>query len=67
MTVTTYTIVPRSRRYWIETIATDGSRQSFERFDTEEAAVRRLRELQAQQGIVGQWDPPPLPRRGWMR
>jgi len=40
-----YTIVPRGRGYWITASDNEGSR-SIERFDTEDEAVRRLRELQ---------------------
>ena len=63
--MTTYTIVPRNRRYWIEAIAEDRSRELVGRFDTEEAALRRLRELQAEAGIVDRWNSPqaPKPRR----
>ena len=64
MTIVDYAIVPRNRRYWIEAIAEDGSRHPIEHFDTEDAAVRRLRELQVKNGIVGRWDSPPAaPRR----
>jgi hypothetical protein len=40
-----YTIVPRGRGYWIIASDKEGSRP-IERFDTEDRAVRRLRELQ---------------------
>jgi hypothetical protein len=43
--MTTYTIVPRNREYWIEAIAEDGSRELVERFDSEDKAVQRLRKL----------------------
>jgi len=46
-----FTIVPRGQGYWIEAIRNDGSRQSVERYDTEDAAVRRLRILQEKAGI----------------
>jgi hypothetical protein len=41
-----FTIVPRSHGYWIEVIAENGSRKPIERYDTEDAAVQRLRVLQ---------------------
>ena len=63
MTIVNYAIVPRNRRYWLEAIAEDGSRYPIEHLDTEDAAVRRLRELQVKNGIVGRWDSSPAPRR----
>jgi hypothetical protein len=63
MTIVNYAIVPRNRRYWIESIAEDGLRQAIEHFDAEDAAVRRLRELRVQNGIVGRWDFPAPPRQ----
>jgi hypothetical protein len=41
-----FTIVPRGHVYWIEAIAEDGSRTPVERYETEDAAVRRLHALQ---------------------
>jgi hypothetical protein len=41
-----FTIIPRGRGYWIEIVGNDGSRQAVERYDTEDAAIRRLRMLQ---------------------
>jgi hypothetical protein len=41
-----FTIIPRGRGYWIEIVGNDGSRQAVERYDTEDAAIRRLRVLQ---------------------
>ena len=60
--MTQYTIAPRGRGYWIEAVAEDGSRRPLERYDSEEAAVRRLRMLQEKAGIA-----PPEQRvpRGW--
>jgi hypothetical protein len=60
--MTTYTIIPRDRRYWIEAIARDGSREFVERFDTEDAAVREYRALQAKAGIVDRWNSPQAPK-----
>ena len=54
----TYTVVPRGGAYWIEAIANDGPRRLIERFDTEDAAVQRLRALQAEAGIVNHWNDP---------
>jgi hypothetical protein len=42
----TFAIVPRGRGYWIEAIAEDGSRKVIQRYDTEDAALGRLRVLQ---------------------
>jgi hypothetical protein len=61
--MSTYTIVPRAGKYWIEEVAEDGSRQAIERFDTEDAAVRRLHVLQEKAGIVDQWNTPSPPLR----
>jgi hypothetical protein len=47
-----FTITPRGRGYWIEAVRDDGSRQAVERYDTEEAAVSRLRMLQEMAGIA---------------
>ena len=44
--VVAYTIVPRGRGYWILANGNNGVRRPIERFDTEDKAVRRLRELQ---------------------
>jgi hypothetical protein len=44
-----YAIVPRRRSYWIEAVEDDGERRSVGCFPTEEAAVRRLHELQERQ------------------
>jgi RNA-splicing ligase RtcB len=41
-----YTIVPRGRGYWIIANGNNGVRHPLERYDTEDKAVRRLRELQ---------------------
>ncbi len=46
-----YAIVPRRRSYWIEAVEDDGERRSVGCFPTEEAAVRRLHELQERQRI----------------
>jgi hypothetical protein len=66
-TVTTYTITPRSRRYWIEAISIGGARNPIERFDTEDGAVRLLREIQAQTGITNQWNSPLAPHIPYQR
>ena len=42
-----FAIMPRGGVYWIEALRKDGSRRPIERFDTEDAAVTRLRVLQA--------------------
>jgi hypothetical protein len=47
-----FTIVPRARGYWIEAVKDDGSRQPVERYDTEDAAINRLRMLQEKAGIA---------------
>jgi len=47
-----YTITPRGRGYWIEAVETDGSRRRILRYDTENAAVQRLRVLQEKEGVV---------------
>lgn len=58
-----HTVVPRAGKYWIVKVAEDGSRQTIERFDTEDAAVRRLRVLQEKARIVDRWNTPsPRPR-----
>jgi hypothetical protein len=59
-----YAIVPRNRGYWIEAIANDGSRQMLERYDTEDAAVSRLRALQEKAGVTKPKNDP-IPR--WNR
>jgi len=41
-----FTIIPRGRGYWIEATREDGSHETVERYDTEDAAIRRLRVLQ---------------------
>jgi hypothetical protein len=41
-----YAIVPRRRRYWIEAVHENGERLPVACFLTEDAAVRRLHELQ---------------------
>jgi hypothetical protein len=46
-----FTIVPRNHAYWLETVADDGGRR-FERFKTEDEAVKRLRDLRDKAGIV---------------
>ena len=46
--VISYTVVPRSRGYWIEVTDRLGSRRPIERFDTEEDAMQRLRDLQGE-------------------
>ena len=61
--MSTYTVVPRAGKYWIVKVAEDGSRQTIERFDIEDAAVRRLRVLQEKAGIVDRWGTPQPPRR----
>jgi hypothetical protein len=60
--IAAYTIVPRTGKYLIEAIAQDGSREFVGQFDTEDAAVRRLRVLQAKAGIVDQWNSPTAPK-----
>jgi hypothetical protein len=47
-----FTITPRGRGYWVEMMRDDGSRKPVERYDTEEAAVSRLRMLQEKLGIA---------------
>ncbi len=42
----TYAIVPAAPGYWIIEIAADGLRKRIERFTDEDAAVRRLRDLE---------------------
>jgi hypothetical protein len=49
--MSTSAIVPHGSVYWIEAIAKDGTRQPIEGFETEAAAFRRLRVLQAKAGI----------------
>jgi hypothetical protein len=44
-----YAIVPRRRSYWIEAIHEDGEHRLVGCFSNEDAAVRRLQELQLQQ------------------
>ena len=44
--VATYTIIPRRGVYWIEATDHCGKRQLIEKFDAEEAAVSRLRQLE---------------------
>ncbi len=44
-----YAIVPRRRSYWIEAIHEDGERRPVACFPNENAAVRRLHELQDRQ------------------
>ena len=41
-----YAIVPRRRNYWIEAVHENGERRSIACLPTEDAAVRRLHELQ---------------------
>ena len=43
-----YRIVPCRHKYWIEARAPDGSYRRWERFDSEDEAVQRLRVLQHQ-------------------
>ena len=50
--VVSYTIVPRGRGYWIEATDERRLRRQIERFDTEDKAVRRLRELQNPPTVV---------------
>jgi hypothetical protein len=47
-----YTIVPRNNSYWLEAMATDGSRRTIERFKTEAEAVKRLHDLQENAGVI---------------
>jgi hypothetical protein len=47
-----YTIVPQGRGYVILANDNNGVRRPIERFDTEDKAVRRLRELQSKAGMV---------------
>jgi hypothetical protein len=61
--MSTYTIVPRADKYWIVEVDKHGSRQTIEQFDTEDAAVRRLRVLQEKAGIVDRRNTPSPPRR----
>lgn len=42
----TYRIMPRHRRYWLQSVAEDGTRTHLETFLTEQAALRRLKILQ---------------------
>jgi hypothetical protein len=44
-----YAIVPRRRSYWIEAVHEDGERRLVGCFPNEDAAVRRLHELQGRQ------------------
>ena len=61
-----FTIIPRGRGYWIEATGADGSRQTVERYDTEDAAIRRLRALQDRaefvEGQSSAMRPAPKPR-----
>jgi hypothetical protein len=50
--VVSYTIVPRGRGYWIEASDNFGTRRPIERYDTEDRAVRRLRELQGSAALA---------------
>lgn len=61
----TFTIVPRGRGYWIEAIAENGSRKLIERYDTEDAAVGRLRVLQQTPEDVSKRSAAMAPRRMW--
>jgi hypothetical protein len=44
-----YAIIPRRRSYWIEAVDDEGERRPIGCFPSEEAAVRRLHELQGRQ------------------
>jgi hypothetical protein len=44
-----YAIIPRRRGYWIEAVDEDGERRPIGCFPNEDAAVRRLHELQGRQ------------------
>lgn len=44
-----YAIIPRRRSYWIEAVEEDGERRPIGCFPNEEAAIRRLHELQVRQ------------------
>jgi hypothetical protein len=44
-----YAIIPRRRSYWIEAVDDEGERRPIGRFPNEDAAVRRLHELQEKQ------------------
>ena len=44
-----YAIMPRRRSYWIEAVEDGGERRAIGCFPNEEAAVRRLHELQERQ------------------
>jgi hypothetical protein len=57
-----FIITPRDRGYWIEAIQSDGSRKPVKRYDTEDAAVHRLRILQEKAGLDR---PEPRQARDW--
>ena len=59
----TYTIVPRGRRYWIEKVEEDGSRERVESFDTEDKAVRRLRGLDQRENEIERRNTSPMPSK----
>jgi hypothetical protein len=44
-----YAIIPRRRSYWIEAVEDGGERRPVGCFPSEEAAIRRLRELRGRQ------------------
>ena len=46
MSTPTHRIIPRRGVYWIEVVRPDGAWQRVEGFDTEEAALTRLHELE---------------------
>jgi len=61
--VVVYTIVPRGRGYWIIANGNNGVRRPIERFDTEDTAVRRLRELQKQTDAIDRKNIVLLPKK----
>jgi hypothetical protein len=61
--VVSYTIVPRGRGYWIEASDNFGTRRPIERYDTEDRAVRRLRELQGSAALAERKADPLVPKK----
>jgi hypothetical protein len=55
-----YTIVPRVRGYWIVATGNNGVRHPLERHDTEDKAVQRLHELQANATTIKERNEPLL-------
>jgi hypothetical protein len=54
-----FMIVPGDKGYWIMEVAIDGSRTPRERFDTEDAAVQRLRVLEQNARLLAEQNPTP--------